>query len=100
VKKWMDVEYPAIHRQARAENAIILWGDEMGMRSDHALGRTYGKRGQTPVVPVSGKRFSCNMISAISNLGHLQFMVFEGGFNAGVFVKFLRRLVRANDRKI
>jgi len=100
VKKWMDQQYPAIRKQARAEHALILWGDEMGMRSDHAVGRTYGKRGQTPVMPVSGKRFSCNMISTISNLGHLQFMVFEGSFDAGVFIEFLRRLVRANDRKI
>jgi transposase len=100
VKKWIEVEYPAIRKQAHAENALILWGDEMGVRSDHAVGRTYGKRGQKPVVPVSGKRFSCNMISAISNLGHLQFMVFEGSFEAGLFIKFLDRLIRANDRKI
>jgi transposase len=100
VKKWMDEDYPAIHKQARAENALILWGDEMGMRSDHAVGRTYGKRGETPVVKTPGKRFSCNMISAISNMGHLQFMVFDGTFDASVFIEFLRRLIRSNDRKL
>ena len=100
VKKWLEEKYPAIQKQARAENALILWGDEMGMRSDHAVGRTYGKRGQTPVVETPGSRFSCNMVSAISNLGHLQFMVFEKSFDAEVFIEFLGRLIRANDRKL
>ncbi len=100
VKKWLEADYPAIRKQAQKEKALILWGDEMGMRSDHAVGRTYGRRGQTPAVETPGKRFSCNMVSAISNMGHLQFMVFQDSFDAGVFIEFMRRLVRNNDRKI
>lgn len=100
VSRWLEQEYPSIRRQAKAEKAMIFWGDEMGMRSDHTVGRTYGKRGQTPAVQGPGKRFSCNMISAITRLGHMQFMVFEKTFNALVFLNFLRRLIQNNDRVV
>ena len=44
VKRWQSEEYPQIRKLARVEKALIYWGDEMGMRSDHACGRSYGRR--------------------------------------------------------
>ena len=95
VRRWLAEEYPAVKARAKAQEALILWGDEMGLRSDDPVGRTYAPRGKTPVVPASGKRFGCNMISAVSNLGRLWFMVFGGRFNSGAFLAFLARLLRA-----
>ena len=97
VQAWLDKGYPAIHRRAKAQNALILWGDEMGLGSDDTVGRTYSLRGQTPIVPATGRRFGCSMISAISNLGRLWFMVFSCGFNADVFIRFLTRLLKSTD---
>ncbi|MBF0118704.1 MAG: transposase [Desulfobacterales bacterium] len=45
-------------------------------------------------------KLSCNMISVISNMGNLSFMVFEDTFNSDVFIEFMQRLVRNHDRKI
>jgi hypothetical protein len=67
VQRWLDEEYPALVKRAKAEGALTYWGDEMGLRSDHQAGRSYGVRGQTPVIPGTGKRFSCSMISAVTN---------------------------------
>ncbi len=100
VRHWLEERYPDIRKQAKAEKAKIYWGDEMGLRSDHVVGRTYGRRGHTPVIPGTGLRFGCNMISVITNRGHLNFMVFRKKFRAEVFVEFLKRLVRQVDRKI
>lgn len=100
VRRWLQREYPAIQRQAKRLGAEIHWGDEMGLRSDHQAGRTYGRRGQTPVVPGTGRRFRCNMISTITNRGKLLFMVFTQEFKAPVFLKFLKRLVRQVRRPI
>jgi transposase len=97
VKAWLKEQYPAIKKRAREENALILWGDEMGLRSDDPIGRSYAPRGRTPVVEASGRRFGCNMISAISNLGRLWFMVFTGRLDAKLFVEFLGRLLRVSD---
>ena len=100
VKRWLETEYPAIAARARRERAEIHWGDEMGLRGDHQSGTTWGRRGVTPVVKGTGRRFRCNMISTITNRGRLCFMVFPGKFNAEVFIRFLRRLLRQVSRKI
>lgn len=100
VKKWLEQDYPDIKANAKRSGAEIYWGDEMGVRSDHATGRSYGKRGKTPVIPGTGKRFGCNMISAITNRGRLFFMVFKSRFIASVFIQFLRRLRKQISRKI
>lgn len=100
VQRWLTEEYPALVKRAKAEKAVIYWGDEMGLRSDDQVGRSYGLRGQTPVIPGTGQRFGCNMISAITNLGHLSFQVFEGSFKVKVFLGFLNRLVKQAKRKV
>jgi len=100
VDKWLQEEYPAIKAQAKAENAVILWGDETGMRSDHQTGTSYAPVGRTPVIDGTGKRFKCNRISALSNRGQLQFMIFKRNFNNSVCLKFLRRLLKHNRQKV
>ncbi len=42
--------------------------DEAGFQSDPPLGRTYGLKGQTPVLSTSGQRQSINAISAVNGL--------------------------------
>lgn len=100
VRRWLRKQYPAIRALARQEQATIFWGDETGMRSDHQAGRSWGRRGETPVIPGTGQRFRCNLISAITNRGQLAFMVFERKFTAPVFIAFLRRLLRHAKRKV
>jgi transposase len=100
VQRWLDEEYPAIERQAQAEKAEIHWGDQMGLRSDHQTGTSYGRRGQTPVIPGTGQRFRCNVMSTITNRGELSFMVFKQNFDAAVFIRFVRRLPRLRRRKV
>ena len=100
IERWFNIEYPIIQKHAKKEKATIYWGDEMGLRSDHNVGRTYGLKGKTPVVKRTGNRFSCNMISAITNLGKLNFMVFYDNFDSDIFLNFLKRLVRQSDRKV
>jgi len=99
VKQWLNKEYPAIKKRSLKEKATIYFGDETGMRSDHQAGRSYAPKGKTPVVKSTGQRFSLNMISAISNKGHLQFMLIEK-FNGDVFIDFLKRMIRYNKQKI
>jgi len=100
VRRWLEEEYPTIRKRAKAEQAEIHWGDEMGMRSDHHVGRTYGRKGKTPEVPATGQRFGCNMISTITNRGRLAFMVFKSRFTSPVALEFLSRLVRHSRRKV
>jgi len=94
VQQWLKREYPRIKALARREKADIYFGDAAHMRSDHHAGRTWGKKGETPVVLSSGARYSMSLISAVTSRGHMRFMIREeGGVNAEVFIEFLRRLM-------
>jgi hypothetical protein len=100
IARWLSEDYPKLVKQAKREKATIYWGDEMGLRSDHVSGKSFAPVGQTPVVRATGKRFGCNMISAITNRGGLAFMVFEGKFKNAVFIDFMKRMLRQATRKI
>ena len=93
-KKWIEEEYPKIAARAKRKNAEIHWGDQTGIRADDQRGRSYSKRGITPVVKGTGKRFKFNMMSSLTNRGHLAFMVFKENFNWKVMIRFLKLLIR------
>jgi transposase len=101
VKQWLKEEYPQIKTLAHSDKAEIYFGDAAHMRSDHHAGRTWGKKGETPIVLSTGKRYRMSMISAITSKGHLRFMIKErGGVNADVFIELLKRLLIGAKQKI
>lgn len=100
VQKWLQEEYPKIRRLARKKKAIIFFGDEAGVRSDHHAGTTWAVKGKTPVVSSTGARFGLNMISAVSAQGEFRFMTVRGRVGAAVFIEFLKRLIHGIDRMV
>ena len=100
VDRWLKKQYPQIKSFAKKNNATIYFADEAGIRSDHQSGTTWGKLGETPEVISNGNRFSLNMISAVSNSGHMKFMVINGRFNADVFIDFIKRLLAGSTKPI
>jgi hypothetical protein len=100
VEQWLKREYPRIRALAKREKAQIYFEDESGVRSDFHSGSTWAARGQTPIVRVTGRRFSLNMISAISPRGALRFMVVKGGVGPRVFINFLKRLMHGQRRPV
>jgi len=100
VQHWLKKEFPKIRSLARREKALIFFGDEAGVRSDHHAGATLAIQGKTPVVSSSGARFGLNMISAVSARGEFRFMVMRGRVGATRFIEFMKRLVHGSDRKI
>lgn len=100
VKAWLKKEFPEIQRLAKSEKAEIFFGDESGVRSDFHSGTTWAIKGQTPVVQHTGRRFSLNMISAISNKGAMRFMTTKKRISAKLFLEFCKRLMVGQKRKI
>jgi transposase len=101
VKQWLKKEYPRIKALAQREKAEIYFGDAAHMRSDHHAGRSWGKKGETPIVEATGARHGMSLISAITAKGHMRFMIKEkGGVNADVFIEFLKRLIIGANRPI
>jgi transposase len=100
IEKFKKEEYPAIAARAKAENAEIYWGDETGVSNQENFERGFAEKGHTPVLPVETKRERINMISAITNQGHVRFMVYEEKMNQQFLIDFLRRLVADAPRKV
>ena len=101
VQKWLKSEYPKIKKMAKTQGADIYFGDAAHIRSDHHAGRTWGKKGETPVVEATGARHGMSLISAITSKGRMRFMIKEkGGVNADVFIEFLKRLLIGATRTI
>jgi transposase len=100
VQTWLDRDYPAIAKRAEAEGAEIHWGDETGVSNQANYGRSFAPKGQTPVIPRPAARFTYSMISTVTNLGRVRFMIYEGALNAFIFLNFLRRLVKDAPGKV
>jgi transposase len=101
VQQWLKKEYPKIKALAAREKANIYFGDAAHIRSDHHAGRTWAKKGETPIVLSTGQRRGMSMISAITSRGHLRFMIIEdGSVNADAFIEFIKRLLVGAQRKI
>lgn len=100
VRQWLDHEYPAIERRAKAEGAEIHWGDETALVNTDVRGRSYAPRGKTPVtMAVGGTREKLSMISTVTNQGRANWMIIDGAFNHERLIEFLDALRRDGKRR-
>jgi transposase len=81
-------------------SAKIFFLDEAGFQSDPPLGRTYGLKGQTPVVTTSGQRQSLNVISAVNARGEFWAVTYSGKLDAQAFVLFLENFMKGRPGKV
>jgi len=100
VKEWKEKEYPKIQKESQKQGAEIFWLDEAGIRSDDPLQRTWGLKGQTPIVKTSGQRQSINAISALSNKGGFWYHVYSGRFNADKFIECLSAFMKNRKKPV
>ena len=100
IERWQRETYPAIARQAKAEGGEVFFWDESGFRADTVHGRTWGVRGQTPVVARPGQRQSISAASAVNAKGGFWYCTYQGGLTAELFVHLLRKMMRHRVRPI
>lgn len=100
IEKWQRERYPAIARQARMEQADVFFWDESGFRADAVHGKTWGVRGQTPVVQRPGQRQAISAASAVNAKGAFWFCTYAGALNAELFVVLLKKMMRHRRRPV
>jgi len=100
IARWKREEYPALEKRAQHRGADIFFLDEAGVRSDAPLQRTWGAKGQTPVVATSGRRQAVSAISAVNLLGAFWYNVYTGRLNAQQFIMFLKDFLRRRRRPV
>ncbi|QJD29413.1 IS630 family transposase [Methylococcus geothermalis] len=100
VEQWRNDTYPAIAARAKAEGAVIYWGDETAVAEDGHWLRGDAPVGQTPVLAAPSKRHGLSMVSAISNQGLVRFEFTEEAMNTDWFIGFMTRLIADSRQKV
>jgi transposase len=100
LRQWFNEAYPAIEARARAEKALIYWGDETAVAEDGHWIRGYAPAGKTPILSAPSKRYGLSMISAISNQGLVRFKFIEQAMNQELLMAFLRELIEDSGQKV
>ena len=100
VERWQRETYPAIARKAKRQGAEVFFWDESGFRADTVHGKTWGVRGQTPVVQRPGQRQSISAASAVTAQGAFWFCVYEGGLNGELFIELLKKMMHRRRKSV
>ena len=100
IDRWQRETYPAIARQAKAQGADICFWDESGFRADTVHGKTWGVRGQTPVVQRPGQRQSISAASAVNANGAFWFCTYDGALNGELFIVLLQQLMKYRRKPV
>jgi transposase len=100
IARWQRETFPALRRRAKRRGAEIFFLDEAGVRSDAPLGRTWAPRGETPVVPTSGRRQAVNAISTLTARGAFWYRTYTGRLNAPTCEAFLRAFLKGRRRPV
>ncbi|CAK0763420.1 transposase [Gammaproteobacteria bacterium] len=68
-EKWINETFPAILAQAKKDNSVILFGDEVSFAMWGSLSRTWAPIGQQPTLKTKGIRKGLKMFGAIELQG-------------------------------
>lgn len=98
--QWIREEWPKILAQARRWKAILYFQDEAGVKMIPHLGKTWGRKGKTPIVRVTGnKGGNLSLSSAVSMSGEMLFRFETETVKAAVHLEFLEKLRDHHPRR-
>jgi transposase len=101
VKRWIKEEWPKIKAHASRWQAMLYFQDEAGVSLTPFLGKTWARKGVTPVVKLTGKRGGFCVTSAISPAGRFVFRIEKKKITADVHIEFLQQILQHHpNRKV
>ena len=100
VARFVNETFPKLQRFANAIGADIAFEDEAGVDLRERSGTTWGARGVSPSVAVTGRRGHLNILSTVSAQGELRYHVTEGRINSDVYIDFLKQLLKGRTRPL
>lgn len=99
VKEWIENIWPKILMHAKRWQAIIYFQDESAVKLTAVLGTTWGKKGNTPIVRVTGKRGTIGVTSAISPAGRMVFRLEKETVDSSKHIEFLKQVQKNHPRR-
>lgn len=100
-QQWREQTWPQIVRQARAQGAWLLFGDEASFAQWGSLGYTWAPLGQPPLVKTTGKRKGYKVFGLIDYFsGQLFYHGTTERFTAETYCAFLTTVLAQTQRPI
>ena len=99
--EWCHTTWPQILTVAKAQSALLLFGDEASFPQWGTLSYTWARRGHQPVVKTSGKRKGykvCGLIDYFT--GRFFYQGHEGRLNSESYSTFLTRVLEQTTQHI
>ena len=97
--EWARKVIPKIRRTVKKHRAILYFQDESNVSLTAFLGKTWVPRGQTPQIPVTGRRGGVAAMSAISKVGYLLFRLYQKRIASQEVIDFLRQMLAHHPRR-
>jgi len=93
-RRWRDQTWPQILQLARAQGALLLFGDEASFPQWGTLSYTWARRGEQPTVKTSGKRRGYKVFGLLDYFtGRFFSQGVEGRLNSQSYTAFLERVL-------
>lgn len=102
VALWKNVTLPALEQKATKEGYEVYYHDESTLQLCHNVVKTYGPRGETPILSsndTKGHQYVC-LASSINAAGKMFFQVREKAFKGEILVDYIKKILATTKRKI
>lgn len=100
VDYFLNHKFPQIQRLAAKLGADIAFEDESGVGVQTRSGRTWGLKGQTPVIPVTTQRGGFNVLSTVTAQGKMSYSLAEKSIDSVRYIKFLKQLIKNREKPL
>ena len=97
---WKERNFPEIAQCARKLGATVVFVGESGLDAHCVYGRTWGRKGKTPVVRVSNSKYRVSILAAMGPDGSLHCRLHEGSVTGAVFLTFPGQVARESEGKV
>jgi len=98
---WLEQEWPQLVQQARAQGALLLFGDEASFAQWGVLSYTWAPRGQQPTVLTCGKRKAYKVFGLIDYFsGRLFAQGQTERFTSASYTTFLRTVLAQTSQPL
>jgi transposase len=94
IERWRTETWPKLRRRARLERRTLVFTDESGFYLLPAVVRTYGPKGETPVLPHRAGRDHLSVMGAVTGGGKVYTLVRRKPLNGLHCITFLQHLQR------
>jgi transposase len=98
---WCTTTWPQIVTAAKAQAALLLFGEEASFPQWGTLSYTWARRGHQPIVKTSGQRTGYTVFGLIEYFtGRFWYQGQEGRLNSATYLAFLRRVLAQTTQPI